>query len=92
MGMQKKLADASKANISSMEDRLLGTLKPIAPRHEFVHGLGRQIQARNQATLVNQVSNWHILLALIAGFVALAALLAMVTRALMLLSGKRNTA
>jgi hypothetical protein len=92
LGMKKKLVDASKAKISSMENRLSGILKPIAPRREFVHGLGQRIQVRNQVSLENQVANWHILAALIAGFVSLAVLLAMVARALLALSAKKRTA
>ncbi len=92
MEMRKKLADASKAKIVSMENRLSGILKPIAPRREFVHGLGQRMQAGNRVSLVNQVANWHILAALIAGFISLAVLLAMVARALLALSAKKRTA
>ncbi len=41
---------------------------------------------------MNPIANWHILAMLIAGFVSLAVLLAMVTRALLALAGKRRTA
>ena len=91
MGMGKKLADASMAKISSLEDRLSGTLKPVAPRREFVHGLGQRIQSGNRTVLLNPVSNWHVVALLIAGFVSLAVFLAMVARALVSLSGKRRT-
>ena len=92
MGKGKNLPDASMAKISSMENRLSGALKPVAPRREFVHGLGQRIQAGNQTGLVYTVANWHILAMLIAGFVSLAVLLAMVMRALLALSGKKRTA
>ena len=92
MGTGKKLVDASIAKISSMENRLSGTLKPVTPRREFVHGLGQRIQAGSRIALVNYVANWHILALLIAGFVSLAVLLAMVARALLALSGKKRTA
>ena len=92
MGKGKNFADASMAKISSMENRLSGTLKPVAPRQEFVHGLGQRIQAGNRTAFVNTIANWHILAMLIAGFVSLAVLLAMVTRALLALSGKKRAA
>lgn len=92
MGKGKNLADASMAKISSMENRLSGALKPVAPRKEFVHGLGQRIQAGNQTGFVHTVANWHILAMLIAGFVSLAVLLAMMARALLALSGKKRTA
>ena len=91
MGTGKKLVDASMAKISSMENRLSGTLKPVAPRQEFVHFLGQRIQTKNQAAFVDHVANWHFLAMLIAGFVSLAMVLAMVARALLALSGKKRT-
>jgi hypothetical protein len=91
MGMGKKLADASMAKIASLENRLSGTLKPVTPRRDFVHGLGQRIQAGNRVSLVNQVANWHILAMLIAGFISLAVFLAMLARALLALSGKKRT-
>jgi len=64
----------------------------VAPRREFVHGLGQRILAGNQAAFEIHVTNWHILAMAIAGFVSLAVLLAMVARALLMLSGKKHTA
>jgi hypothetical protein len=92
MGIGKNLADASMAKITSMENRLSGTLKPVAPRQEFVHGLGQRIQAGNRTAFMNPIASWHILAMLIAGLVSLAVLLAMVARALLALSGKKRTA
>jgi hypothetical protein len=91
MGMGKRFADASLATISSMENRLSGTLKPIAPRKEFIHGLGHRIQTGNRAAFVNHVANWHIFAMVIAGLVSLAVFLAMVSRALLALLGKKRT-
>ena len=90
MGMGKRIADASMAKISSMENRLSGTLKPVAPRQEFVHGLGHRIQAGNRAAFVNHIANWNIFAMLIAGLISLAVLLAMMSRALLMLSGKKR--
>ena len=92
MGIGKNLADATKAKISLMENRLSGTLKPVAPRQEFVHGLGQRIQTGNRTTFVNPAANWHLIAILIAGLVSLAMLLAMVARAILSQSGKRRTA
>lgn len=92
METQKKSADASKAKISSMESRLLGTLRPVTPRREFVRGLGRRILDNSRVGLENNVTNWHILALLIAGLASLAMLLAMLARALLALSAKKRTA
>lgn len=94
MGIGKKLADASLAKISSLESQLSGVLLPVTPRSEFVHGLGYRIQARNQPSLAlnKPIVSWPILAALIAGFISLAVLLAMVMRALLSLSGRKRAA
>ena len=92
MGKGKDLADASMAKISAMENRLSGALKPVTPRREFVNGLGQRIQSGNRTGLVYTFANWHILAMLIAGFVSLAVLVAMVMRTLLVLSGKRRAA
>jgi hypothetical protein len=76
---------------NSLENRLSGALKPIAPRKEFIHGLGSRIQSGNRATFVNHVANWHILAMMVAGLVSLAVFLAMVARALVSLAGKKHT-
>jgi len=92
MGIGKRIADASLATISALEKQLSGTLKPVAPPQDFVHDLGHRIQAGSRASLANHVANWHILALLIAGFITLAMLLAIVARALLGLSGKKRTA
>jgi hypothetical protein len=92
MGMGKRIADASMAKISSLENRLSGLLRPVAPRKEFIHGLGHRIQSGNRATLVNHVANWHVLAMLLAGMVSLAVFLAMVARRLVSLVGKKRAA
>jgi predicted membrane protein len=91
MGIGKKLADASLAKISSLENQLSGVLMPVTPRSEFVHGLGYRIQARNQPSLVKPIVAWPILAAIIAGFVSLAVLVAMVMRALLSISARKRT-
>ena len=92
MGMGKRFADASKAKISSLEDRLSGLLNPVAPSKEFVHGLGHRIQKGNRATIVNHIANWHIFALLIAGLVSVVVFLAMLARMLVLLVGKKRAA
>jgi len=91
MGIGKRIADASMSTISALEKQLSGILKPVAPPQAFVHDLGHRIQAGRRVSLVNHVANWHILALLIAGFISLAMLLAMVARALIGLSGKKRT-
>jgi hypothetical protein len=92
MGMGKNLVDASMEKISAMENRLSGTLKPVAPRQEFVHGLARRIQGNSRAAFVKNVANWNFIALLIAGFVSLAVFLAMIARAILALSERKRSA
>jgi hypothetical protein len=92
METRKKTVDGTKVKTSSMEERLFGTLKPIAPRREFVRGLGQHILAGDPGISINQATDWSVLAALIAGLISLAILLAMVARALLALSTKKRTA
>jgi len=90
MGVGKKLADFSLEKIASLENRLSGTLKPVVAREEFVHGLGHRFQTKNRTTVTSQFFNWPTLAMLIAGLVSLAVFLAMVVRALLMLTKKRT--
>jgi len=92
MGMGKRFSDASIAKIASLENRLSGALKPVAPRREFVHGLGQRIQAGYRPTFVDKVVNWHIYALVVAGMVSVAVFLALIVRALVDLAGKKRIA
>jgi hypothetical protein len=92
MGAGKNLAEATMSKISLMENRLSGTLKPVAPRQEFVHGLGERIQTGSRSAFVNPAANWHLMAILLAGLVSLAMVLAMLARALLMQSGKKRMA
>jgi hypothetical protein len=92
MATGNKFADASMKKIAAIENRLSGTLKPITPRREFVHGLGERIQSGSRAALVSYFTRDHILVLLIAGLVSIAVFLAMLVRALLIVSGKKRTA
>jgi hypothetical protein len=92
MGMGKRFADASLAKIASVEKQLSGIMRPVAPRKEFIRGLGRRIQAGGRAAFVDHVANWRIIALLIAGMVSVGVFLAMVIRALASLGGKKRAA
>jgi hypothetical protein len=92
MGMGKQIADATKAKVSSMENRLSGVLKPIAPRTEFINGLGHRIQTDNRATFMKRITNWHFFAILAASLVSIAVLIAVTVRAVLALIGKRRSA
>ena len=87
-----RLSDASLAKIASLENRLSGTLKPVAPRKEFVHGLGRQFQTSFRPTFVDRVTNWHIFALLAAALVSVAVFIGFIVRAIVDSVAKKDPA
>ncbi len=54
--MKKRFSEPSMAKIASLENRLSGALKPVAPRKEFVYGLAQRIQSTQRPTFVDRVA------------------------------------
>ncbi len=90
--MKKRLSDASMAKIASLDNRLSGALKPVAPRKEFVYGLGRQIQSTQRPTFVDQVANWHLFALLAAAVVSMVIFLGFIVRAIIEAVARKRTA
>jgi hypothetical protein len=77
-------------NVNGLEDKLAGTLRPIAPRTEFVQGLGSRIRGLRQSMRLAGASTWQFILLLLAGLLSLGFLLAFISRALFNLFGVRK--
>ncbi len=92
MGMGKRFADVSMSKIHSLENRLSGTLKPVAPRREFVNRLGQRIHAGDRPTFVTNVTNWSVVALWVAGMAFLEVVLAVVGRLLYVNSEKKRSA
>jgi|APHig6443718053_1056840.scaffolds.fasta_scaffold577423_1 hypothetical protein len=90
MKTARQIVEASKAKISSLENKLAGTLKPVAPRREFVHGLGSHIKTNTPPTIVSRLASIHSTLILIAGLLSVSVLVAVGVRALLTLLGKKT--
>jgi hypothetical protein len=86
-----QLSDETGRRISSMENRLFGTFKPIQPRREFVRGIARRIQAIPRVAIANRIANWHLLALLIAGLLSITIFLSFLGRALLSLVKKEDT-
>lgn len=84
----RKFVEASKAKLNSLESRLAGTFKPIAPRSEFVHGLGQRIQTVRPARMVDRLAGLRIFLLVMAGMLSFG-LLVVGVRALLVLLEKK---
>ncbi len=92
MEIGKRFSEASMDKIASLENRLSGALKPVAPRKEFVHGLGRQIQSGYRPTFVDKMANWHLYALLAAAVVSVAVFLGFIVRALVEFVSKKRMA
>ena len=81
---------ATPKKIASLENRLSGVLRPVAPRKEFVRELSHHFQAGNQTALVDRRRDWHLYALLLTGLVSFALLLAVSLRALFLFRRKKR--
>lgn len=91
MGVAKNLLDASKATYTSLENRLSGVFKTIAPRREFVRSLGRQIRLHPPA-ITQRLKDVHYILILLAGLFSLAAIVYISVRTVVsFFTGTRRT-
>ncbi len=80
--MKESIRETAKNKIVSVEHRLAGLFKPIAPRREFVSKLGSRMHAGTRAVFVDKVANIHLLAVIAAGVLSLIIFLAVVLRAL----------
>jgi hypothetical protein len=90
MGAGQTASNGTLPKITSIEDRLSGILQPVPPRKEFVRALSSRIQREESGTFVDQFRGWPVLAFVAAGLVSLAVLLAVVARALVLLTRRRQ--
>ena len=86
----KRISDASRGKIASMEHRLSGVLRPIKPRKEFVHGIAQRIRTKPRVAIVDRITNWRLIAILIAGLVSLTVFMAVMGRALLSLVDKKR--
>ncbi|MFH2103323.1 MAG: hypothetical protein ABIJ39_08215 [Chloroflexota bacterium] len=72
------------------EDQIAGALKPILPRQEFVHGLGRRIQSLQPPGIAGRFSDLKFILAVLAGLLSFSVFVVIAGRALITLLEKRQ--
>jgi hypothetical protein len=76
--------------IDTLEDTLAGTLRPVAPRKEFVRGLGTRIQRLRSSVQHAGAGTWKFILLMLAGMLSLGVLLALLGKALYNLFAARD--
>ena len=91
MGIGRQIVDASKAGLSSLENRLANVLKPIPPRKEFVSSLGHRIQSVHRPSIIERVNNLHVALIVVAAWLTVGVLIMVGLRTIMsLFKNKRR--
>ncbi len=63
-----------------LEQKLASTLRPVAARTEFVHGLGGRIQHLRSTVQRAGASTWKFILVMVAGLLSLGVLVTWVGR------------
>ncbi len=92
MGIAKQIADTSRATYKSMEGKLSKVFQPVAPRKEFVHGLGRNIQTVQRPALASRLTDVHFTIILIAGALTFITLVAVGVRTIIAFTkGRRQS-
>jgi hypothetical protein len=89
MDAGRRLVELSKAKISSLESKLSGSFRPVAPRREFVRGLGHRIQSVNPATIVDRFASLKLILLAAAAVVSFGVLVLVGVRAVAALFDKK---
>ena len=68
--------------LDGIEDRLAGMLRPVAPRKEFVHGLGNRINSLRNTLTKARSDSWQWIVLMLAGLLSMGLLLALTRTAL----------
>ncbi len=76
--------------LDALEAHLAGTLKPVAPRKDFVRNLRGRIRLPKRAELAHRLRDWQTLLFVLGGVVSGTLVILTVARAIFHLFGRRN--
>lgn len=89
--MSKRTKNESVAEpLDALEAHLAGTLKPVAPRRDFVRRLRGRIHIPQREEIAVRLRDWQTLLLVLGGVVSGTLIVLTVARALFHLWGRRN--
>lgn len=93
MSLNGQLVNKSNDHLGSLETKLNGLLKPVAPRPEFVNTLRQRIKITEQPAWVSRFNNMQFILILVTGVISGVVIVTMLARALLniLVSGKKSS-
>jgi hypothetical protein len=76
--------------LDAIEAHLAGTLKPVAPRKDFVQHLRGRIHLPPRGEIADRLRDWQTLLIVFSGVLSGALLILTIARAFYHLFGRRN--
>lgn len=85
-----KISNLSEEQLDAIEAHLAGTLKPVAPRKDFVKRLRRRIRLPQRREIAVRLSDWRTLVLVFSGVLTGALVILTVARAMYYLFGRRN--
>ena len=85
-----KIANLPEERLDAIEAHLAGTLKPVAPRKDFVQHLRGRIHLPPRDEIADRLRDWRTLLLVFGGVFSGALVILTVARAFYHLFGRRN--
>ena len=89
MGKQQ---EPSLENLESLEAQLAGTLRPVAPRKDFVHRLRDHVRLPERELIVSRLRDWNRLFLVFGSVMSGMLIVITIARALYYLVVRRNMA
>ncbi|HEX2697657.1 MAG TPA: hypothetical protein VHM28_08105 [Anaerolineales bacterium] len=85
-----KLTSIPKNDLNDLETHLAGTLRPVAPRRDFVQRLRERVHLPPREEIVVRLRDWQTLVLVFGGVFSGALVILTVARAFFHLFGRRN--
>lgn len=90
MSNYSNISNLSEEQLDAIEAHLAGTLKPVAPRADFVKRLRGRIRLPQRGEIAVRLSDWRTLVLVFSGVLTGALAIITVARAMYHLFGRRN--
>ena len=90
MNSNGKITNLSEEQLDAIEAHLAGTLKPVAPRTDFVKSLRGRIRLPQRSEITVRLSDWRTLVLVLSGVLTGTLTIITVARAMYHLFGRRN--
>jgi len=85
-----KLTSMPEDDLNDLEAHLAGTLRPVAPRRDFVQRLRERVHLPPRAEIATRLRDWQTLMLVVGGVISGTLVIITVARAMFHLFGKRD--